>query len=77
MILQAVTFVRIGEFEPLPAVRIKINDYATLKLAESLGIAPGVWLKPMSQYHLESVSFSATVPAFENQHSWWEWWWWP
>ena len=78
-ILQSVTFVdAIGEFEPLPAVRIKINDYATLKLADSLGIAPGVWLKPMSQYHLEcSFFFGETVPVFENQHSWWEWWWWP
>jgi len=77
-ILQSVTFVDwIGEFEPLPAVRIKINDYASLNLADSLGIAPDTWLTPMSQYHLEcSFSFGDTIPLFENQHSWWEWWSW-
>ena len=58
-ILQSVTFVdAIGEFEPLPAVRIKINDYATFELADSLGIPSGVWLEadiaisPRMQLHL-------------------------
>ena len=77
-ILQSVIFVdEIGDFEPLPPARIMINDYASLKLAENLGIAPGTWLTPLSQYHLEcSFFFGETIRIFENDHAWWEWWRW-
>jgi hypothetical protein len=72
-ILQAYTFIEgTGHLGPLPAARITVNDYPSLRLASSLGIPAGTPLTPISQYHMEcSFTFTEAVTLYANNSPWW------
>jgi hypothetical protein len=67
-ILQSFTFVEtIVNLEPLPPVRITLNDYASFDLASRLGLPSGKPLTPISQFHVRcSFSFGETITLFTN-----------